>query len=73
MSSEPDIFNLPAVLQANIKVQGSNDRHQGSKLWSPGLIQLTGDQSKTVVKGTNINELSDQQTGLHMLPEKPFA
>lgn len=74
MSSEPDMFNVPAVLQANIKVRGSNGRHQMLKLWLPGLIQLTGDHSKTtVVKETNINELLDQQTGLRMLPNKPFA
>lgn len=72
--SEPDMFSVPAVLQANIKVRGRNGRHQVLKLWLPGLIQLMGDQSKTtVVKETKINELLDQQTGLRMLPKKPFA
>ena len=74
MSGEADMFNVPAILQANIRVRGSNGCHQALKLWLPGLIQLSGEQSKTtVVKDTKINELLDQQTGLRMLCKKPFA
>lgn len=74
MSSEPDMCDVPAVLQANIKVRGRNGRHQMLKLWLPGLMQLTGDHSKTTVfKETKINELLDQESGLRILPNKPFA
>ena len=68
------MLNLSAVLQANIKVQGSNGRNQMLKLWLPGLLQLMGDHSKTtVIKETKINELLDQETGLRILPNEHFA
>ena len=60
-----------AVVQANIKVQGSNGRNQMLKLWLPGLMQLMGDHSKTaVVKDTDINELVDPETGLRHLQDE---
>lgn len=62
---------LTAVLQANIKVQGSNGRNQMLKLWLPGLMQLMGDHSKTaVIKGTHIDELLDPETGLRILSDQ---
>lgn len=61
----------PAVVQANIKVQGSNGRNQMLKLWLPGLMQLMGDHSKAaVVKHTDINELLDPETGLRHLQDE---
>lgn len=71
ISNLPDMLNLSAVLQANIKVQGSNGRNQMLKLWLPGLMQLMGDHTKTtVIKETKINELLDQETGLRILPNE---
>ena len=73
-ANQPDMLNLSAVLQANIKVQGSNGRNQMLKLWLPGLMQLMGDHSKTtVIKETKINELLDQETGLRILPNEHSA
>ena len=74
IANQPDMLNISAVLQANIKVQGSNGRNQMLKLWLPGLMQLMGDHSKTtVIKETKINELLDQETGLRILPNEHFA
>ena len=57
-----------AVLQASIKVQGSNGRNQMLKVWLPGLVHLIGDHSKTAVdKETDIKELLDSETGLRIL------
>lgn len=58
------------VLQANIKVLGSNGRNQMLKVWLPGLMQLVGDHSKTAVaKNTDISSLLDAETGLRIQPE----
>ena len=55
------------VLQANIKVLGSNGRNQMLKVWLPGLLQLVGDHSKTdVAKDSNIKTLLDVETGLRI-------
>ena len=56
------------MLQANIKVQGRNDRPQMLKLWLPGLVQLVGDHAKAAVaKDCHIDTLLDRQTGLRIL------
>lgn len=56
------------VLQANIKVQGSNGRNQMLKVWLPGLMQLVGDHAKAAVaKDAQISTLLDSQSGLRIL------
>ena len=59
------------LLQANIKVQGSNGRNQMLKLWLPGLMQLVGDHVKTEVhKRTDVRYLLDIHSGLRLLSEQ---
>ena len=59
------------VLQANIKVQGSNGRNQMLKVWLPGLMQLVGDHAKAAVaRDAHINTLLDPQSGLRILPSE---
>jgi len=58
------------VIQANIKILGSNGRNQMLKVWLPGLVQLVGDHSKTAVaKDTDIRSLLDCETGLRIQPD----
>ena len=57
------------ILQANIKVQGRNNRPQMLKLWLPGLVQLVGDHAKAAVaKDAHIDTLLDRHTGLRVFP-----
>ena len=59
------------MLQANIKVQGSNGRNQMLKVWLPGLMQLVGDHAKADVDlDAHINTLLDPQSGLRILPSE---
>lgn len=59
------------LVQANIKVQGSNGRNQMLKVWLPGLMQLVGDHVKTEVhKRTDIRNLLDIHSGLRLLSEQ---
>ena len=55
------------VVQANIKVIGSNGQTQMLKFWLSGLVQMVGDHSRTAVASdTNIANLLDPATGLRM-------
>ena len=55
------------IVQANIKVLGSNGRNQMLKVWLPGLMQLVGDHGRVAVeKDTDISELLDAETGLRI-------
>ena len=56
------------MLQANIKVKGSNGRTQMLKIWLPGLLQLVGDHAKAAVaKEAHIDTLLDRNSGLRIV------
>ena len=64
-SANADLWSL---VQANIKVQGRNNRPQMLKLWLSGLVQLVGDHAKAAVANyAHIDTLLDRQTGLRIL------
>ncbi len=66
-----DSMTFVAIMQANIKVQGSNGRNQMLKVWLPGLLQLVGDHAKlAVANDADINTLLDCQSGLKILPSE---